>query len=87
MGIIWGYRGLLLHLGINFNPEVSFKSVIYRWKALSRIFLLNILRTLFDTKNAMENLSEGQGGDFVEIAASEMWLITYDDIKLHKDDN
>ena len=40
-----GYRGHLLHLGINFNPEVSFESVIYRWKALSELFLMDILRT------------------------------------------
>ena len=31
----------------------------------------------------MENFSEGQGDDFVEIAASEVQLITYDDMKLH----
>ena len=32
----------------------------------------------------MENFSEGQGGDFVEIAASEVRLITYEDKKLHE---
>ena len=37
--------GDLLHLGINFNPEVNFESAICRWKALSRIFLMNLLRT------------------------------------------
>ena len=38
-----GYRGLLIHLSINFNPEVSFESVVYRWKALSGLFLMDLL--------------------------------------------
>ena len=44
---------------------------------------MDILRTWFETENAVENFSERQGDDFVEIAASEMWLITYANIKLH----
>ena len=71
-GVGLGYRGIFVHLGINFNPEVSFESVIYRWKALSGLFLLIILKTWFDTKNVVENFSEMQGADFVEIAASEV---------------
>ena len=31
----------------------------------------------------MEKFFEGQGGDFVEITAFEVQLITYEDIKLH----
>ena len=33
----------------------------------------------------MENTSKRQGGGFVETAASEVQLITYEDIKLHKE--
>ena len=36
-------RGLLLHLSINLNPEVSFESVVYRWKALSGLFPMDFL--------------------------------------------
>ena len=38
-----GIQGLLLHLSINFNPKVSFESVVYRWKALSGLFLMDFL--------------------------------------------
>ena len=44
-GLFKGMGDFLLHLGINFNPEVSFESVIYCWKILSNLFLLDILRT------------------------------------------
>ena len=44
---------------------------------------MDLLGTWFDTENSVENFSERQGDDFVEIAASEVWPITYDDIKLH----
>ena len=44
-GFFKGIRDFSLHLGINFNPEVSFESVIYCWKALSGLFLLDLFRT------------------------------------------
>ena len=45
---------------------------------------MGILRTWFYTKSTVEKTFEQQGGGSVEIAASEVKLITYDDIKLHK---
>ena len=45
---------------------------------------MEILRALFDIENVVENFSEGQGGDFLEITVSVVRLITYEDIKLHK---
>ena len=73
-----------IHLGISFNPGVSFESIIYRWKAISGLLLMDILRTWFYIENVVGNTFEKQGGGFVEIAASETQLITYEDIKLHK---
>ena len=55
-----GNRRLLLHLGIEFNPEVSFESVVYHWKSLSGLFLMDLLGGLFGAKNAAEKLSEGR---------------------------
>ena len=39
-----GYRGPFFHLGIGFNPRVSFESIIYRWKAIFWLFLMDTLR-------------------------------------------
>ena len=44
---------------------------------------MDILKKCFCTENTVENTSERQGGGFVEIAAPEVQLITYEDIKLH----
>jgi len=45
---------------------------------------MDILRKLFYIENTMENTFKYQGGGSVEITASEVQLITYEDIKLHK---
>ena len=69
-----GNRGLLLHLSIKLTPEVGFESVVYRWKALFGLFLLNLPWRWSGAKYVVGNFSERQGHCFVDITASELWL-------------